>query len=62
LAFIFQEYFRLVSPYIFDYFNNPKLNSIQKHVINLHQMLSRHLVNIVDLYINGLQKLNQEEI
>lgn len=57
LAFINQEYLRLIAQYIFDFFNNTDLKNIKHHIEVLHNMLSAHLLNIVTLYINGLKKL-----
>lgn len=62
LAFINQEYLRLVAQYIFDYFNNSQMTNEKHQVQTLHKMLSLHLLNITTLYIRGLQKLKRKEM
>ncbi|MEK6659143.1 MAG: hypothetical protein AABY36_05625, partial [Campylobacterota bacterium] len=62
LAFINQEYLRLVAQYIFDYFNNSQMTNEKNRVQTLHKMLSLHLLNITTLYIRGLQKLKRKEM
>jgi|GEM_PF-118763 len=56
LAFVYQEYFKLVSSYIFDFFNINNLDNLNFHAKNIKQMLVIHLLNIANLYIDGLQK------
>lgn len=56
LAFICQEYFKLIASHIFDFFNTATLTNTTRHSANLQKMLSQHLLNIVNLYINGLRK------
>lgn len=51
LAFIFQEYLKLTSGYIFDYFNT----HASRDVASLHAMLSKHLLDISTIYINSLK-------
>lgn len=57
LALVYQEYFKFISTFIFDFFNSKNLQNIELHTKNINHMLSLHLLDIVDLYISGLQKL-----
>lgn len=61
LAFIYQEYFKLTASHIFDFFNNEAITDRKYHIQNIHKMFSSHLLNIVDLYINGLKQLTKNK-
>jgi hypothetical protein len=60
LAFIYQEYFKLTASHIFDFFNRAVDDNAKTDSINLHRMLSSHLLNIANLYIDGLNHLIKE--
>jgi hypothetical protein len=56
LALIYQEYLKIISPYIFDFFNHEISDDANIFVKKIQIMLSTHLLEIVNLYIDGLQK------
>jgi len=51
LALIYQEYFRLVSTFIFDFFNSKNLEDKYKHANEINHLLCTQLLRIVDSYI-----------
>jgi hypothetical protein len=56
LALIYQEYLKIISPYIFDFFNHEISSDANIFVKKIQIMLCTHLLEIVNLYINGLEK------
>jgi len=54
LALIYQEYFRLISTFIFDFFNSKELNDKYKHANIINHLLCAQLLRIVDSYINEI--------
>lgn len=56
LALIYQEYLKIVSPYIFDFFNHEISDDANIFVKKIQIMLCVHLLEIVNLYIDGLEK------
>jgi len=51
LALIYQEYFRLISTFIFDFFNSKNLQDKYKHANEINHLLCTQLLRIVDSYI-----------
>ena len=56
LALIYQEYLKIVSPYIFDFFNRDILGDTDISIKKIQTTLYAHLLDIVELYLDGLQK------
>ncbi len=56
LALIYQEYLKIVSPYIFDFFNREILGDTDISIKKIQTMVYAHLLDIVNLYLDGLQK------
>ena len=54
LALVYQEYFRLISTFIFDFFNSNELADKYKHANILNHLLCTQLLRIVDTYIQEL--------
>lgn len=61
LALVLQEYLKFISTFIFDFFNAKELQNIELHTKEVGKMLSFHLLDIVDLYIDGLKKLQKNK-
>lgn len=57
LALVLQEYLKFISTFIFDFFNTKNLQNIELHTKSVRDMLCWHLLDIVDLYIDGLSSL-----
>lgn len=56
LAFIFQEYLKLTTTYIFDFFNRDIIDDETKKVQNLSTMLLKHLLDITNIYYSELEE------
>lgn len=54
LALVYQEYFRLISTFIFDFFNSNELSDKYKHANMINHLLCTQLLRIVDAYIQEL--------
>lgn len=58
LSLVYQEYFKIVYSYIFDFFNTEGLSDKQKHSNELNKLLSLQLLRIIDFYIEELSFSN----
>ena len=56
LALIYQEYFKLIYSFIFDFFNTKKLDNKEKHMNEINKILCKQLFKIVNSYEDGLEK------
>lgn len=54
LSLVYQEYFRIIDTFIFDFFNTDELQETKIHANNINQLLSKQLLRIVDAYIKEL--------
>ena len=57
LSLVYQEYFRIINTFIFDFFNTDELQETKTHANNINQLLSKQLLRIVDAYIKELNFL-----
>ncbi|PHS56702.1 MAG: hypothetical protein COB17_08325 [Sulfurimonas sp.] len=56
LALVYQEYFRLITTFIFDFFNSLELEDKCAHANTINKLLCTQLLRIVDTYIQKLDK------
>ncbi|MCF6340353.1 MAG: DUF115 domain-containing protein [Sulfurimonas sp.] len=56
LALVYQEFFKLIYPFIFDFFNIKNLNDKEKHMNEVNKILCKQLLKIVQSYEDGLKK------
>jgi len=56
LALVYQEYFKLIYPFIFDFFNIKNLNDKERHMNEVNKILCKQLLKIVQSYEDGLKK------
>lgn len=54
LALVYQEYFRFIYPFIFDFFNTQGLSHHQDHAERINQLLCAQLLRIASAYRQGL--------
>ena len=56
IALIYQEYFKYIYTFIFDYFNNKSIINTKADCSTLNTLLCTQLLRIIDHYLNKLQK------
>ena len=56
IALVYQEYLKFISPFIFNFFNTDNINNKDIYAKNIRTMLGTHLLDILSLYMTGLQK------
>ena len=61
LALIYQEYFKFIDTFIFDFFNTQHLTQTTQHANNLNRLLSEQLYRIIDIYSEKLNAVIKEE-
>lgn len=54
LSLVYQEYFRIIDTFIFDFFNINEPKETKIHANKINQLLSKQLLRIVDSYIKEL--------
>lgn len=52
LSLVYQEYFKLIYTFVFDFFNSGELTDEELHANNINKLLSVQLLRIIDAYIN----------
>jgi hypothetical protein len=57
LAIIYQEYFRFIYSFIFDFFNTQGLENNDKHFNNLNELLTTQLLRINNIYKEELNRI-----
>jgi len=55
LSLIYQEYFRMIYSFIFDFFNVNDMQNTALHSHEINKRLTQQLFKIVDIYIDGLK-------
>jgi len=61
LALIYQEYFRFIDTFIFDFFNTDGITNTPKHANHLNALLTTQLFRIVKLYTTQLEVIIKEQ-
>lgn len=54
LALVYQEYFRFIYPFIFDFFNTQGLSHKEEHKAEINTLLCTQLLRIASAYMQGL--------